>query len=1268
MTDDLTATLDYRSDTDAKIHVLWADIVGFSAISVALSQETDGRELVTRAIADLISYCLEVSLAQGAELINLGGDSWVVAWSSSNSEAATRATTTAALSHQSCHHFSNKYGIQLKLRIACADGEVFRSLIDLGGGRKNIVLHGAVIRSASRLLERCEPGGTLVAFQNFAVAVADQTNKNNANPNYEMVKTSMHHAQRGVCTAVFATMRLDALSDETVGVVIKEFAQQSRALCQQFNAVLARIRVDEKGCTALILVGFGSHAPIDGARQALAIARLLSLQMRSHQQDVSIALCSGPVFACEMGHTQLAEFTAMGECVNLAAQIASSHSKGIRLDAITAESSESALHIAAWETLVPKGTQSARLIARLLTEGAQNHIPFFVTADTQPMTQAQRPEIQRLEVAHIAQLLHSKPSWVCLIGEAGMGKSVALGQITRVLRETAGMSVISGRCLPEHALSYAGCVSQLVMDWLHQRAPNDVDKTRLVHEVLSACPYDLRGAFMQLARLNALAWQPNSSTRNHPVSQQQSASFFQWWAIQFLSENDLIFIEDLHWIDAVSASCLASMHQSNKLLRCIGSSRTHLAENSLLSQFEEHDLNCLSDLEMSQMACLLLNVQAIDADVIQHAMSLTNGNCMFAVKWLPEAIRRGWYKKTAGGLVLSLSAIPSQQQNHEPPIALHLLLQAQIERLSVTSRCLVSYLSVYGKSILEGYLHHFLGEHEDVQASLTECAQSGVLTIQPSHQAGLLVAFEHDLLREVTYARLDAHSRSLHHQKIALLLDSPIGISSSPMERAWHWMKSTQDTPQGLSKILEGAIWARQANAVDIALLLLEYLVAAYRGHGVRSAKLYKNAFLWLVITRCQTGKTEIATAYLKEAAALQYPQSARLLRTCLYVVRHAVQFTLHHFKNNRWSASDACLTVHEDPGSLSLLLLSEADYFKGDYGASKWHAICAVDAAERTQSTRDLVSAYAGMAVQSAIFHLYSLSAIYAQAAIRLSRKSKDPVYVVEALFFLALRDVGCAHWHRSARHIALANQRNAKLGNTRRGDELLVIQGYMLEGQGKFEAAEAAYSSLWKNGVKREDRQTLAWGYLGCARIAHAQNQWARMDDFLCRLAVKDLPDVLSQLDFAALRALQAMRNNDMSACSQLLLQWPDARIREIAKTTFSAGFAISALYVVVVQLHLNHPTAKSNSRSSTQSLLQSLKIHARMHPYSASRYLICRFIDLHLRGRGASAIQSLRIAQDHAQKFEQPQAIQCVRNLEKYAFQPARHCQELLLSALF
>jgi class 3 adenylate cyclase len=1251
----------FSRDGNGEVLILWADIVGFSALSTALADELDGRELVAQAVGELIAECLVTAQDNLATPISLGGDSWLVAWPTSEVvNYLNDAETIAQQSHMYCERISERYGFQIQLRIACAQGSAYWFRIDLNHARENLILNGSVMLKASKLISHCHPGETI--FCEDLSKIERKLSESTRAANLQAVQNPLSDMQRGVCSVVFAAIQLSDFDDKSAESAVRFLARHSKQFCDQTGGRLARIRVDEKGCNILILFGFGSRSSTNDSKNAIAIARMLQRQAIENRLSLGIGICSGRVFACEVGYAAFKEFTAMGECINLASQLATQNSAGIYLDAATVEGSGSNTSIDAWINVIPKGAHATQRIAVL-------NNPHLLSSGKQPYKRSQHHSslhVERQDTKKILSMLEKRSSWICLIGEPGIGKSTVLNQIVQ-LQKNKQTTVLTSRCTPELALGYGSAITLLLTNWMSLQICDQADSSGFIESILHLCPSELRPVCVRLIS-HWHGTEDITSGSSAQLFENHAEAFCQWWAPHFLNDSCLIAIEDIHWIDALSSFCLAVIRNSGTQANCICTSRQSIAKSEASLQWSEFHMTTLTTTELKRLMQNTLNVESVDNEVVAHAMKITTGNCMFAEKWSLEAVERGWYRIANSTLLLTLPTESTQLVRHDPPIILHLLLQSQIEGMSANAKELAMMMSVYGKGVAPSLLPKLFENNFDLEHALSHCIENGILTVDGFAQTYQSIRFDHALLQEACYSRLDSKLRSTMHMRVAKILSSEPDLKSNPMERAWHWMKASVDTDDALAQIFSGAMWAHKVYAIDVASEFFDYVSQQYLQKGNSHFNHYKNAYLWFVISKCQQGKTTDSALHLKSAAALLYREKPNVFLASSYLFHHLGMLFW------RWSKTVSLLPVRhalifkENPVTTSLLLLAETNYFQGKFNQYRWEAICALNSAERSGSASDLVSAYAGMAVQAAQMRVWWLSRIYAYLSMRFCRNVGESSMYVEVLFFLALRDTGCARWQRATKHIALALKRNRKFGEGRRHDELLVVQGYAMQGQENLQEANEVFNNLWRSGIRRADPQTTAWGLLGCARIAYLSGDLAAVGTSLSRLVQNDLPDVLSRLDRDALAVIRHVSNNDLLACDALLEHWSASRLREISKVTFSVGFPISCFYLATEVMNLQQAIRQPSAKINPSCCLEALKIHASTYEYSRCRYLICYSIYHHLRGNRKKSDSGFIKAKKIAHDLNQSNSLRYMQQIQQAFANPEINIIHALLKTPF
>lgn len=394
-------------------------------------------------------------------------------------------------------------------------------------------------------------------------------------------------------------------------------------------------------------------------------------------------------------------------------------------------------------------------------------------------------DLETLEAA-LARAGASEGRVILVRGEAGIGKSRAVAEVTRRLQEQQGAgrgcrTLLSGHCYESAVgLPYAPFVEALRGVLL------TVDVTHL--PVPAVWLAELNRLLPDLSLLRADLPTPPALDPG-----QERRRLFEGVArfLSALPRPVILVLEDLHWADEATMLLLAYLARQpltrGIALLCTARTGDLPADvDLLLHQLERegvlvwHDLGRLGPADVATLARSLASQAG--AALGEQLYELTQGNALFAVELL-RAVAEG------GSLHIADTAF----LHHVPvPRTVQAVIKGRLARRSPQCRDLVAAAAIFPRSAPLQVLQQVAGLPEEAAVlALEELIEADVLhelreggaaaPSRPGARWSVEVAFRHDLVRRVVYGGLSqSRLRTMHRLAYRALADLVPGGPDQP--------------------------------------------------------------------------------------------------------------------------------------------------------------------------------------------------------------------------------------------------------------------------------------------------------------------------------------------------------------------------------------------------------------------------------------------------------------------------------------------------------
>ncbi len=610
-------------------------------------------------------------------------------------------------------------------------------------------------------------------------------------------RDAVMRTERKIVTVLFADIKssidIVAFNDpEQAGDVLTDVVREMSAAVRAYGGVVNQILGD--GIMAL----FGAPVAIEehaaqACRAALAMRSGVQEKLKG-QVHVRVGIGSGEVVVRAQAGDVTLHYGATGEAVHLASrmeQIAAPDQ--IVLTPATLAQTGGLATVRSLGPVSIKGLERRLEVFELLGIAERRARPLRRTVGSASFV-GRESELRVLQSA-LDNAALGRPRAVCVIAEAGLGKSRLVNQFTTErLPEDWAMSVTEA--VPHRRTSY-GAVSDLLRR-VFQLAPGD---DRLLRQDKLLTGIGMRESEAEerilpgLVELLGLPPVPGWNTLE-PRERRARSIAAAAQSLQAASRRRpmALIVEDAHWLDPESAECLQRLGDDADGYRLLTIATERPPESTFAdaSNWIECRLPALDARgARSLLAGLVLpgpDVPALERLLMEH----TQGNPLFIEECLQALVELGELKRVGERYRLDRPV-----EALRVPASLRALLDTRVDRLPHVEKDVLQAAAVLGTSVRSDLLRQVAnvdaGTLDPVLARL--CASGFLVEVGAASNGAKRYGFRHGLIRETAYDGILRRTRIRMHGAVLSALeargdDSEADLLADHAHRAEAWAKS----------------------------------------------------------------------------------------------------------------------------------------------------------------------------------------------------------------------------------------------------------------------------------------------------------------------------------------------------------------------------------------------------------------------------------------------------------------------------------------------
>jgi hypothetical protein len=848
----------------------------------------------------------------------------------------------------------------------------------------------------------------------------------------------------------------DLDSADTLRAKFEVVARASEALEVEVFSVAA----EEKGIVALVVCGLPTFGLESNASRAVAIAERIRNDLLELKTSYAIGVGTGRVFCGVVGNATRREYFLIGPVMNYGARLMQASDGEVLCDAETARAAEGQFAFSPTEEIRVKGRADPMLVHRLIDSESlpvltKQHRGALVGRDSELAQFSER--LERLGLGD--------GGLIVLEGEPGAGKSRLLQEI-KLTALQRNYAVIETRT---HAIERATAYFSfrpVLMHLLressdHGGLPVSVVRKRLLEALTSDELLQKASLLEDIMPLGlkdfGLAAQIAGAGRQVGIEDVLA----ELLARRMTERPLVILLDDLHWVDALSADLLRALSRRLPQMLIVATTRPP----------DEVDAPYCAG--VVRRAALRIAVPRLDLDTTQAMISAILG-----AHNVPRRLIEFVYRQSQGlpihveQLVLTLldrglieakqgicRTLTSDLATAAVPLRLRDIVVDRIDGLSPGDQLVAKVGSVIGRVFELDALRAIYPvpiDARSLDASVSRLVSAGILAPVSDELHGRR-EFRHVIIQETTYELLSyAQRRPLHRVLVELIENRHADAPEPHYAELAHHCELGEDAGRAVEFRLLAANLALRRYANEDALMHVERgeSVAARRRVSLSDSQDSQIAFM--------RGEALHALARFSEAEkqfkacmrlnGIQRPETQ--LRMLLSTLSQLARQAMHRAGLVRPPPDEAMRTR----AKLSAILhtrLAEHAYFMCKSSELEHDTLCALNEAERVGAVSETIGGYGALAIGLGTTRLHRLGQYYRHRAIEMGRHAGALSDQGFARLYAGVYSQHSGDWRLARVHLQEGARIFGRLGDRFRTQSCESLQVYVAIATGDYSGA---------------------------------------------------------------------------------------------------------------------------------------------------------------------------------------------------------------------
>ncbi len=562
--------------------------------------------------------------------------------------------------------------------------------------------------------------------------------------------------------------------DDDAPAAFDHFVRQAQRIVDNFGGNVLQLTIGDKGAYLYAVFGSPLAHEDDAVRACQAALGLLELERSTDATGLQIGLAGGRLRSGTYGHRHRRTFTCLGDATNLAARLMSAAPAGqIYVAAELASGVSGSFDFEHLDAISVKGKAGVQAVERLLRQPSDRVARV-----------SHRPQQLVGRVSELEQLLGQgiramagRGQVVAVVAEAGMGKSTLVAEAVQRL-SAEGMRVYAGQTASVGSTSYQvwrDVFADLFALDEDTSAPYggdaDGDRRAGLERALADCDPELVPRLPLLGPLLGIALDDNDLTRGFDAKLRKSSLeqlLQQYVSVRAAGEPMVLWLDDCHWIDSLSADLLDVVARAVTALPVLiiltfrsGSFSPPKSPPPTVIELARLDPDACRSLLGSRLEQLYGSDACPPEGLISRLIERAEGNPFYLGELANYLHSRGVDLSDEGAGSIEL------------PVSLSTLVLSRIDSVAESPRRTLKVASVVGR---EFGIDELVGAYPDigskrrVSTHIRRLVQQDLVELEKSDCDGY--AFKHAVIHEVTYASLPFAMRGRLHGQVGDWLEN----------------------------------------------------------------------------------------------------------------------------------------------------------------------------------------------------------------------------------------------------------------------------------------------------------------------------------------------------------------------------------------------------------------------------------------------------------------------------------------------------------------